>query len=586
MIHISSFLLTTLLSWNIVSSVPFKEGSMVNAFATCNDTIYVGGMPGNVIYRVVTDKSGQLSFDGTSEAVCKASAGIKDIIVNGDVLYVCTRDNGYGMGVDYKRPQYLASFEETAGFEASDITGAASADICDSPCPSRWCKSLRLSKGTGKGHVLYSQTVPHSRDSAEFIFWLKFNSADRRTYIPLIEEQLGIAIGRNGRLGLKVGRKCRFGGFKADGNWENLKVVAAGGMVSLDVRGAECQEEWTRICSRKIKALSYDRITLGLECRGASDIQIDEFAYRRNDIEDNSYIDGNLTVLDRHSLKVLNKFNLDLRCLSMVKDGNILYLGMIGGLNIYDIQDPRHPGLIGTFRESVGRLWTYPSGESPYSFKVPGQEFQRMDIMTLPDGRRVIAGGSDTHGVTLVDVSDPTKPTLLKNIMTAPMVPLTNGKQIARYIEWGVKCDYPYIYSSVATLHSIVHNQYFDGKNYPVSPLEPMYGIKVYDISDIGNIKERHVLVPPSYKPTHLAKEGDSCPNQIIRIGDRLYLNFSEKGIAEFSMNGLASSFERMIPVTDSNRVRLLWPYNNGILVGDGYILGPWTSCNIYLLRQ
>lgn len=581
-------LLYSILTWNVVSSLPFQKESMVNAMAVCHDTVYVGGLPGNTVHKIVADRAGNMSYVGHSDPVACKSSGIKEIVIGEKYLYVCSRSNGYGINVDYKRPDYVASFEEAIGFTTTESDGKISFSLSDEHCPSRWCGALKVSCNGGKGSLLLSQKVRTTNDSAEFIFWFKSEGNSARISIPLIQDILSVALDRQGRFGLIVNGKKHFGGIRYPGGWMNVKVVVSAGNVSLSVREQECPSKWTEACSVGIQPFSYDHISFGVNCEGRADVFLDEYAYCHKDIDSNSYLNGTLTVLDRKSLKVVNSYELDLRCLSMLLRGNMLYLGLIGGLNVYDLSEPSSPKLVGTFHDSAGRYWTYPlKGKSDYRFRVPGQELQRMDFMILPDGRKVIGGGCDTHGVLLLDVTNPSDPKLFKQLFSTPQVEVKERvEKKERYIEWGVTFDYPYIYSTVAAVHSLLHTEYYSGKLTEVSPTPDMYGIKIYDISAPDHVKDTIVTVPVRYNPIYVAKEGDSCPNMMARIGDRLYLNFADKGVAVFRMSGFDSSFEGMVEVNRSERVRYISSWGNDLLVGGGAVQGPWTECNVHLLRQ
>lgn len=583
-----STLLLPLLSWNIVSSVPFQKESMVNAMACSQDTVYVGGMPGNVVCKYVADESGNLSCLGSSDPVADTLSGIKEIVLEENFIYVCSRGNGYGMGVDYKRPDYVASFEDGVGFEAEELSGSAEYEISDEHCPSRWCKSIHVHTGSGCGSALLSQRVGRTEGNAEFIFWFKSASSVKGVSIPLIRDVLSVCFDGKGHLGLSTYGKKHFGKTSYDGGWLNIKVSVHDGRALLCARGAECPSDWTNCCAVKMKGFEYDRICFGVNSSTPVEIYLDEYAYRDKDLERNSYINGNLTVLDRKSLKIVSRYNLDLRCLSMLKRGNFLYLGMIGGLNIYDLSNPSSPKLIGIFHDSVGRYWQYPSkGESSYHFKVPGQELQRMDFMVLPDGRKIIGGGCDTNGVLLIDVTHPELPILFKHILSTPKVDVKeSAKKKSRYIEWGVAFDYPYVYSTVATVHSLIHSPYYSGNLTAVHPIPEVYGMKVYDISDPDNVRDTLILAPAECSPSYIALEGDSCPNQIVRIGDKAYSNFADRGVAVFNLAGFSSSFDELIETGRPDRIRCLCPYGKDIIAGGGGVWGPWTECSIHLIRH
>lgn len=561
---------------------------MVNAIATSQDTVYVGGLPGNVVYKYVADKSGNLSFRGNSEPVTDTPSGIKEIVLGDEFIYVCSRGNGYGINVDYKRPDYVASFEDIVGFEAEEISGSVKYEISDEHCPSRWCESLHIYTENGTGSALFHQSVEKTNDNAEFIFWFKSTSYLKGVNIPLIQNVLSVSFDSKGHLGLTIFGKKHFGKISYCGDWLNIKVSVLNGRALLYARGAECPSDWTKCCEVKMPHFEYDSICFGVKSSAPVDIYLDEYAYCDKDIESNSYINGNLTVLERKSLKVVSRYNLDLRCLSMLKRGNLLYLGMIGGLNIYDLSTPSKPELIGIFHDSVGRYWQYPlNGESSYHFKVPGQELQRMDFMVLPDGRKIIGGGCDTHGVLMIDVTCPESPKLFKHLFSTPQVEVKERpEKKGRYIEWGVAFDYPYVYSTVAAVHSLIHSQYYSGKLTAVNPTPDIYGIKVYDISDIDNIRDTLILAPAEYSPSYIAKEGDSCPNQIIRIGNKAYLNFADKGVAVFNLAGFSSSFDDLIETGRPDRIRYLCPYGKDIIAGGGGVWGPWKECNLFLIKK
>lgn len=580
-------LFCSLLLSNVVASVPFQKGSMVNTVTCDKDTVYAGGSRGE-LWRMVCDENGRLVVDGKTSGFVPGYH-IKSIAVKGDALYVCSRSNGYGLGVDYKHPDYLFPFEDADALARAQVKGRVEAQIADDPCPGRFCKSLHIIKHKGVGSYIISQQVPQAHDCAEFMFWIKIPSKPAGMLdLPLVKDLFSVCMDGSGKMGLKLAGKCSWGKYHCPlGAWVNVKFTASQGVASLCVRSAESPAEWTEVCSETVGEFSYDSISCGVEGKSAADILIDEFAYAATGIEDKCFVNGALTVLDKKTFEILSQYKLDLRGLSLLLKDNILYMGMIGGVNIYDISNPCAPSLVSAFRDPAGRYWDYPQKcESLYKWRVPGQECQRMDLMELPDGRKILVGGCDTHGIILIDVTDPANPILHDHIRTTPLVEIEGSDaKKKKYIEWGVCCDYPYIYTSVASLHSLVHTDYFSGKYTPRNWTPDIYGIKVYDISNPADVKDTLVLAPREFFPTHIAPEGDSCPNEISRIGDKLYLNFSEHGVAVFNADGFNSSFEGMIGLPGTGRVRCTCPTDKGgLVVGDGAIFGPWQDCNVYLL--
>lgn len=574
---------------NVVSSLPFKKGSMVNTITYDNDTVYAGGSRGE-LWRMVCDGNGNLVVDGRTSGFVSGKYNIKSIAVKGDALYVCTRSNGYGLGVDYKHPDYLFPFEDSDVLARALVKGKVEAAVADDPCPGRFSKSLHIKKQKGTGSYILTQDVPQAHNCAGFIFWIKTPSKPAGMLeLPLIKDLFSVCLDSSNKLGLKLAGKCCWGRYHCPENsWVNVRFVASGGVASLFVRPAECPDSWTEVCSAPTGDFTYGSICCGVEGKSAADIRIDEFAYAATGVEDKCFVNGTLTVLNKKTFEVLCRYKLDMRGLSLLLNDDILYLGMIGGMNVYDLSNPCAPSLVGTFRDPAGRYWDYPQKcESLYEWRVPGQEYQRMDLMDFPDGRRILVGGCDTNGIILVDVTDPGNPGLFDHIFTTPTVEIEGSDaRKKKYIEWGVCCEYPYIYTSVASLHSLVHNDYFSGKYTPRNWTPDAYGIKVYDISDTTAVRDTLILVPREFFPTHIATEGDSCPNEISRIGDKLYLNFSEHGVAVFNADGFDSSFEGIIDLPGTGRVRCTCPTaKGGLVVGDGAIFGPWQDCNVYLLR-
>lgn len=563
---------------------------MVNTITCDNDTVYAGGSRGE-LWRMVCDENGRLVVDGKASGFVSPKYNIKSIAVKEDALYVCARSNGYGLGVDYNHPDYLLPFEDPDVLARVRVRGNVEAKLADDPCPGRFSKSLHIIKHKGTGSCIISQDVPPSRDCAEFMFWMKVPSRPTGMLeLPLVKDLFSVCVDASGKMGLKIaGKRCRGRYHCPEGAWVNVKFTASGGIASLSVRPAETPSAWTEVCSAPTGEFTCDRICCGVEGKSAAEILIDEFAYAATSIEDKCFVNGALTVLNKKTFEVLCQYRLDMRGLSLLLKDNLLYMGMIGGVNIYDLSNPAAPSLRGTFRDSVGRYWEYPQKcESLYRWRVPGQECQRMDMMELPDGRKILVGGCDTDGIILIDVTDPGKPTLYNHICTTPNVEIEGScARKKKYIEWGVCCDYPYIYTSVASLHSLVHTDFFSGKYTPRNWTPDIYGIKVYDISNPAAVRDTLVLAPRGFFPTHIALEGDSCPNEISRAGNELYLNFSEHGVAVFNAGGLDSSFKGMISLPGTGRVRCTCPIaKGGLVVGDGAIFGPWQECNVYLLEN
>lgn len=360
-------------------------------------------------------------FSVNSKPYIKAESGslplkiIKDIKIIGDYVYVCGRGNGSGLNNDIVFPMLYFPFEGNSlddntnvlGFDSYVHSGNASIDNSGEPSPFRFQHSAKLYKGNGEGAAILRKSF-NFNNSGQFYLWIK-NLTDilsDSVYIPLLENLgspvLSIIIGSDKKLGLQVNGTDYYSDISDGNNWINIKIIISNSSIAMYVRSKEQDINWgNAIITQSIVGVTADTICCGIETNAdTATIFIDDLAFDTANIDSKISVNGFLSVLRKDDLTLVKTFSSGLRCLSMIEDEGLLYLGMIGGLNVYNISNPSSPTLVSYNRES-NRSWTYPADNSGnYHYTVRGEETQRLAITTDSNNRYVIGSG-DVNGVII-----------------------------------------------------------------------------------------------------------------------------------------------------------------------------------------
>ena len=201
---------------------------------------------------------------------------------------------------------------------------------------------------------------------------------------------------------------------------------------------------------------------------------------------------GALLVMSKRDLKIIRAIVSDIKLIEAHTEGNSLVVSGIGGFNIFDISEPNRPKLVFKYRRKDYR------------------EYQGFDVMQH-EGKLYAAFALFSQGMELWDITNRRNPRRLAD-ERLPM----KGQSM------DLVCDYPKIYATIGP------------EQYGIKGENDIRGLIVYDISEIPVVKKDVVTIPSSeyYSRT----TGDCQPIYLCRYHDKLYLNFSEKGLAVFNI--------------------------------------------------
>ena len=552
------------------------------------------------------DKSGQEPQIATTITdITPKLTRIRAAVEKDGYLYVCSRGNGYGVHYEGTYPELFFPFEkgltkfkkDLDNFDECKQVGNATMNETGEPSPARWQHSLAITKKEGNAVDNYAFIRKKwNMEGRQYIsFWIKPGKETHSDIvkIPLVWKDdvpvLSFAYDEDNLVGLDIEGKTYWGYYVLNKDWNNIKVVIAGTTITLYSRGQE-GGEWQKSLVRTGK-ITGNYFGVGLNTNSEDEtVLVDELAYNPDNIENVMYKNGELTVIDLEDNKVVNNYQLNMRCLDLIVDGKYLYLGMIGGMNVYDISQPDNPKLVGINRDAT-RTWTYPTASmtANYHYSVNAEELQRMAI-DEHDGVKYLVAGSDVGGVNLFDITNPEKPTFLKQISKVPKVSAmgnsANRSSVPQYIQWGVVMEYPYVYSTVASYQQFQHNDFFDGSYNLINKDDIVYGIMVSDISDIENVKSKIIRIDEDNYPTYVDADGDARPNMLVRQGDNLIGNLSDKGIMVFNINGMDTRYVGCRKMPNNGRVYALCATDdNQIAIGDFYKGNIWNERKMYVIN-
>ena len=124
-----------------------------------------------------------------------------------------------------------------------------------------------------------------------------------------------------------------------------------------------------------------------------------------------------------------------------------------------------------------------------------------------------------------------------------------------------VEVSYPYVYSTWANNTPYMNTPYWH------------IGLLTYDITSLSNITMELTEIPLSDRYT-ITTDGDKRPTRIAKLGNRIILNNSNKGISIFNVDDVPQIYyEGTIGVNDKASTNPIYVTSDGkIFVGDNEI--------------
>lgn len=264
------------------------------------------------------------------------------------------------------------------------------------------------------------------------------------------------------------------------------------------------------------------------------------------------YMNGALLVLDRKDLKVITRFDSDIKLVEAKTNGRNLIVSGLRGFDIFDIAEPKAPRIIFQYR--------HPSWK----------EYQGFDFFDA-NGHTYTVFALFTGGIEIWDMTDPANSYLVKTVPLSS--PLENGDMLSDGMSvFHVLAIYPYIYAPLAPSRKLFPTNIGEG------------GLLTYEISDLDNIKVTATLIPDS--DWYSKSTGDLAPSYIDKYQNVVITNFGEKGVAVFDVSQpFEPQYKNTLDVTGCNA--LIQPIH---ITADGLFLLSgsyyWSKIIVYRLSQ
>ena len=329
--------------------------------------------------------------------------------------------------------------------------------------------------------------------------------------------------------------------------WLCLKVYADEGKTYLWWRTKECGD-W-KLLQEGSGISEFNSVSLGIYTNEPNiSLVFDDYYCHSSEIDEVSYVNGTVEVLDRKDLHTIKRYNSDLKFIQAKTIDNLLVVSGINGFNIYDISDNYNPVLISAHREP-----TY-------------LEFQGFDFYKNEDKTYVVFSNC-TQGISIWDISDPYSPGCVIYYPHKGLV-IDGYKLSQRMYTFDLIADYPYVYSTFAVKESISASD------------NDCRGVICYDISNTENITP--VIYPVDRNDWYTQPTDDLEPTVIRKYENRLLINMSERGLSCYIIREKGDlQYEGLIPIQNGSVISAF------DISSDGYLfVGTFKGGTLYCLKE
>lgn len=479
------------------------------------------------------EKKGELEINKTG-----TSQYVRSIVGRGNNIFVSLRGNGFGYWIDdTKKAEFRALWDDKdvmsgvfTNYSHSETSSITYVDNIDSP--GRGMGSCKLS-GIGDCYICADKDIT----KGDITLFLKYSGVSD-CYFPILKYDndniLGLIISE-GKLGIKVNNQDYISSnYTLSDNWINIKISINISNVDLFVRTKECQNgAWSKISTANITMNSGNKIGIGVSSSENIIAYVDDIEYNPTDIEIASYNAGRIVIINKNDMSIVKAYDINIRAHGMIIDGDILYVALNGGMNIYRISSDNN---------SLTLLYTFRYSDLHYSNKLWATEMQNLAVFNVSN-KKYVAATCYTHGLTIIDVTDPLSVTQVIRYDDILKIWGSGGL----YHEWDIYVQYPYIFTTIGASHVVVNQ----GASIPAGE-KIITGIKIRDISDIMEPIIKLITVPEVINPYPISK--DPLPISLVKIGQYLFLGYGDKGIAVFEINDMNTIYKyNLLPNYQSN---------------------------------
>lgn len=458
-------------------------------------------------------------------------------------------------------------YQRTGDFDSYKTVGTASISGSTVACPNTGLYSICMKSGNSNSNnsALLTYNLSSTMGKGFFSFWCKLDQMpSSEIEVPLTGLSgdntmsfLATPIGMNSySIGIRTKDRTSFGTFNLNiEQWYNFKIELSSSKVNLWYRTKEAGD-WINVISQTTQnTISFNQLTTGLKTNACNaKVYFDDYYYNATDIDNVSYVNGKLAILNKKTLEVCHIYNLDVKAIDAKIYGNRLVVTCFYGFNVYDISDAANPIL--TYSHRVNKF----------------KESQNCEIYENA-GKIYAFICNYSQGYTIVDITDVNNVNIVYTNDYKSVI--YNGENMYNKIyNFDVCISYPYAYLTNATMRSYL-NTSCDRR-----------GILTINLSDFNNPNPCFSFVPSDMVTTITA--GDPRPTHIARTNNYLLINNAEKGILVFSIgaNGIPT-FTTSFTIPGKPCVNDIYvPYNGYVFVNDNNHGGiSWPDRNIYLYK-
>lgn len=448
-------------------------------------------------------------------------------------------------------------------FDSYTQRGSASIDETAEGAPNNGLYASKLSTTTrGDNYALLSRSLGSLYAKGELSFWLKnVNNIQSSVQVPLIqnngENVVSIILSPRGdnrySLGLKTADLCFKGPEVLENSvWYGVKLSVEGSDIKLFYRSKEAAS-WKELATiNQGNRIDFNAISVGIQTDDPNvEMHVDNMYFAKENLDEKSYVNGKLVVFNKKSMNVENVYNLDLKGTGSSINGNALVVDFLKGVNVYDLADQKKPRLV---------FWNRPD-----YFK----EFQGCAGYNH-GGKSFVFISNYTLGFSILDVSDINNVKVVKEDENEDLL-WDNSSMYGVSYNFDVLVEYPYVYLTSSTARPYLNTE------------KDVRGLLVLDISNLNDIKKNIVAVPSSDLTTVVT--GDPRPTRLAKIGKRLFVNNSEKGLLVFELNNPAKpDYLGRIEVPGASSINVVRGSSRGkLFVADDESNG--NSRNVYLFK-
>lgn len=521
------------------------------------------GLYENGVYRNI------IRFDNTNGysivLLRKEYATLEEALASLETTY-STEDGDYctvdwnALKSSYNHPTNL-EFYLNGSFDSYEQYNATIKEIGE-PCPNTGLLSCQLETQeiSDNAKAVLRKKINSSVNYGSISFWICIqNKITKPVDINLLEDlnknTLSLLLSPSEqiiKLGLSIQQNDYHSNYNISYNeWYNLKINFNEKEISMYIRSKEAGDWHCFSTTTNNNALTQiAALLVGIETTASNvTINLDDYYYDTSDIDNVSYLNGKILILNKQDLSIEKTMNLNLKGTGIKAYKNRLVVNFLNGFNVYDITNPTDPQLKFTHR--------------PSHFK----EYQGLDIYES-NGQIYAILMNYNYGVTIVNITNLNNIQIIKEDDFSDFVASDGYPLKWKSYTWDVIVDYPYAYITNATLHTSLGISEEDRR-----------GIVAVNLSNVSKLEKKLFEIP---KEIYSSFSGDPAPTSISKFKSWLLINNAEKGICIFKiLNEGTLNYEKSVTISPNSRVSFVKATSgNQIFVGDGS-----KACQLYLYK-